>query len=336
MRPFPHPRFLALGLLILLAPPATAQSEWRQAPREPAFEVAEDRFDYLASRDLAAGRDWIEAEFRLDAAQLRFDYASTEPASPAQAGLDVEFVALHEFVDGDGDGAYGVGDLAVQRFSVPDAAGATLETRTYDPVRYEAVASYPLPPAAQESPVGLRADQTPPGRLELRFTFAPEARTVPDGPALAPTEIRYTVAVFDFPYRRNDTLLALETRLVATGEPLTGPRELGAQAAPYEVWHRWTGEARADGQTRPVEAVVVDERPDAREAAPAAWSAYYALPRARTVEFDPLLGVSQAAPPSSALPVLPEVLGDARLYLVALALGGLVVGAATLARLRRA
>lgn len=327
------PQILSLGLVFLLLPTTSAEPDWDEAPREPTFDAQEGAFHYVAAQELTEGRNWVEVDFTLQPPRLHFGFVSTEPGAQALVDLDVDFVAVHEFVDEDDDGAFEVDERSLQRIPLAALEPATLTTDTLTPVGYEAVASYPLPSAADGSPLPVGSEPGTPGRLELVFRFSPESRTE-DG--LDPTELQYDLRLTGFPFRSNDTRLAFEFRLVAAGEASARANGFAVRSAPFEVVHEWMGDARVDG--RPVAAAVTlvqtvaggdEARPDE------ARTVFLAAPRGTQVEMDPLVGVARDPQPATLPEAVREVLGDGRLFLSALVLSGLAMAVATAVRLRR-
>jgi len=334
MSPPPSPRLPRFGLLLCIlvlgTPSAFAQSDWETAPRTADFEAQGDAFYYTASQAVAGGENRIEADFALGEARLHAGLLSTEPDAQAHIAIDTTFVALVEFVDLGHDGALSAGDPVVQREELAGIAGANLDTRTVPPMGYEATATYPLR-APSDAPLGFDA---PPGFLELRFELAPQRQPGLDGP-LAPNQVRYHVRIADFPFQRNDTSLALETLMAATGQPRSISSGFAADAHPFEVAHRWPPEALVDGSRRPAHVTLVQDGQGPRETSAAATRvAYFVVPPGADVRFSPEASVTRAQLVPIG-PTGPQLLGDGAVYLLAVVSCVLVVGAATAARLRR-
>lgn len=256
----------ALACALLLLFPAAAQSTaaedeepaFRLEHRDVALAVRADGFRFQSERASELADDTITADFDLQTAALTYTYRAESPRQDTLAHR-VTFTAVTEYRDADGDGRYSLPDTAVQRFDIASVGGGTVERPLLGDAD-QAVVTYPLPASSGDGggtvPVGEQEQLPADGRLELRVLMV-ERPTQTSGRSVSPTEADIQIRITDFPYRQEDTRLALEVRVMSAPHGIDlqeDPARYASIAPPFQTYTTWDPEATADGQATPAAA----------------------------------------------------------------------------------
>lgn len=295
--------------------------EWEDDERELALRTSERGFEYESRRESALAKDEIRAQFDAEDARFRFEYRAEGEDNETQLTFRVDFVALIEHDDPDGDGAYDVGEpvhrrLALEELpsSVARASNGSIETVDV---------TYALPGG---------------GALTLRFHVTAAPALVADV-RLAPTEAKYDVIIRAYPWSNSSFRLALETRTRTTleadyDEADDGQPGLKFQQGRIAGFHRWLNTSHVDGRVEPVGATVLSQKSTQEEDEFDAESVVvFSYAPGASITHDPSLGVERLK--QIVGEVIEAIRGDWRIFGVALAATAGLVAATAIPRMRR-
>lgn len=325
-------RFLltATILLLLLAPLAGAAQDdaaWSLETRSLDVQSNPAGFTFTSVRDSALATDTLSGAFDADSVTLTAGLRATQP-SPAAVRMDLTWRSLVEYRDVDGDGRYGLSDEAVQSVAVaslphdasvtPLLGGGSSATITY---HFPANDSSPGP-----VPVGggLPGAQ---GALVLTFTILPSPGTA-GAASLRPTDIGMGAAVRDFPWKADETALALLVEVRGDAPRLdAGPGNLTAPADGDSWVAQWSTQAARDGNAAAAGWSALAQPPNQA-------TAVLSLPRGQSVSQDGVLSAHHAMTATIvAIPRLPA--GSPLAYAAGAAIALVALGIPSLGRLRR-
>jgi hypothetical protein len=284
---------LGLALLLLtLAPVALAAEgpgsegeateddetdEFEDAPRALEIDEEEDAFEI---RSFGTEGDRIRVRFEAEDGELRLDFV-VPGSTDTELQLEIAFEAVMEFLDEDGDGRFDVGERVVQRAEVKD-------------LPFEA-------PILEGLDDGHRIEVTYNASFTFRlvfFVFPTETRV--NGTLVKPTEVKFDIAIDNFPFAEEDTYLAVAMKLKTEVEPAFGTspsmEELVAIAEEYESFFRWSSSADVDGRSSPVNSTVVKVETELETGNATEFEVertiILAYPQGEQVLHDPLVGVA--------------------------------------------
>lgn len=184
--------------------------DWESKDRDLAFET--DRhswFEYTSSREVNDSRDVVEGRFDLDEATYRLEFksdpqAGVEGIAPATNEswlvMNLEFVGLVEYHDNTSDGSFNpAADTIVDRVDLDKVGGTQLSVDEPAPGLRFATATFPFPNG---------------GAVEIEFRVSSSTYTLHDQEH-RPTVTAVDVVVKDYPFKHDDTNVALHTKVSA-------------------------------------------------------------------------------------------------------------------------
>lgn len=327
MRPL-APVALTLLLSALAASAAAApDTAWEQESRVLDVRGSPTGFTFTSRRDSDLGNDALTGGFDATTARFATTLDVTRPEE-ASLRLEVTWSALVEYRDADGDGRYGLADPALRTIALRDLPQQTVVAPRLGGGS-DATTTYTLPQNGSD-PDPILGGPVPaaPGTLRLAFTLVPQQGSVA-GMALAPTQVRFAVAVTDFPFQAADTRLAVISELATDAQRLEAlPAGVQARQGNHSWEWAWASMAQVDGAQAPTGWSMVASDPQRA-------TAVTSLPRGETVEQGGALSAHKA---SAALAPLLRLLppGDWRFYTVGLAGVVLALGIPSVRLLREA
>ncbi len=290
--------------------------EFEDAPRALEVDEEDDAFEI---RSFGADGDRIRVRFEARDGELRLDFVVPESGA-TEIQLEVAFEAVLEFVDGNGDGRFDLGEQVIQRFDVDD-------------MPFNA-------PILEDLDEGHRIEVTYVSSFTLRLVFYVfPTETMVNGTLVKPTQVKFDIGIEGFPFTQGDTYLAVETKLKTEVEPAFGTsptiEELKAIGDRYEGFFSWSTTADVDGTPSPVNSTVVKVETELESEATMEFEVERIIvlvyPQGEQVLHDPLVGVAIA-------PILGSILSliNPLVYAVMIGIAVLFVLGTILLRRRRA
>lgn len=298
--------------------------------RKVDLDVDDGRARIKLAREGPQGEDSVKIEYDAARAALQVKYEQEVQDNKTEEKLQARFLALLEYRDANGNGAYDAGEPVASAYAVGESEkgwkGPTNGTLDWGPIQVQDVTS----------------NGTGGKKLSSRATFGGNATfgldfyvygdfTMVGNASLAPTEAKIDVLIDDYPYARPDTALALVLDLKAE-EKLETERDEDEEgfAAPaaeagtgFRLVFTWLETATVDGVDLPVHSTVLkneEETKDEEREQKARIALSYA--RGAHILHDPTLGATLATQSAGVQEVpLPGPL----LAVAAVALGALVL-----------
>lgn len=291
----PARRVLPIVLFLLCAPMALAEGDARLR-----LDFDSDEATIHIERETPGFEHAVKIEYDVPDAKLELKREQKSPGNESESKLEARFVAIVEYVDGDGDGAYDADETV--------ASGWTLSDDAKDgDVRTNGTADW-----GEVDVTGTSAGNGTGKRLSTRAAlgdggtfgldlFVDAGPETPDDASLAPAEAKIDITIQDYPYVRDDTALAVLVDLKAKDEfksdrESEGVDGLSSQARAgnltFRLSFRWLENATVDGVDTPVRSTVVtsteESKPDEVEQTARVALAYA---RGDLIVHDPSLGV---------------------------------------------
>ena len=325
---------LLLGAALVLVPTLALGSagiagaaEWEREARTVEAVPTSEGFSFRSTRDSGQGHDEVIGTF--DRSMDRFQVGLVSHDPPTQLLVNLTFHTLYEYRDVDASGGYDVGDEVVGRTRLRDVPRSTvlIDLRPDLQGGYLASVTYPIA-AAPASPA-------PPGTFMVRFHIVDKAHTT-GGIERVPSAVLMELWIEDYPFRENETALALETRADASLAFHAVSEALQASVKPFEAVIGWETSAVQGDHDAPVNVAVVQV--PQRVATPGSadqTSLLFSYPRSSdATSHSTVAGFRRPAASG-----LPEVLdrfeaGDWRIYVAGLAVTLTLVGFSLYRRIR--
>ncbi len=250
---------------------------FEDAPRSLEVDEEDDAFEI---RSFGAQGDRIRVRFEARDGDLRLDFVVPESGA-TEIQLEVAFEAVLEFVDGNGDGRFDLGEQVVQRFDVDDMPF-----------------NVPILEGLDE---GHRIEVSYVSSFTLRLVFYVfPTETMVNGTLVKPTQVKFDIGIDGFPLMQEDTFLAVETKLKTEVEPAFGTsptvEELEAIGERYKGFFRWSSTADVDGITSPVNSTLVKVETELESNATTELEVERTIvlvyPQGEQVLHDPIVGVA--------------------------------------------
>lgn len=288
---------IALVALLLVAVSAAAQSGGRTV-------VAQwDRDSFVfTSTDNDNSTDIVE--YRFDASLAALDIVAETFGGSAHWKL--RWISLVEFQDLDDNGVYNLGDPILQQLRFDEMVLPTVSVQQSD-VEIVATVTYRHPSNFDDV---------------VHLTFRIVEHIPPEGPLQSPLQLRWTMAVDDFPFETdNETMLGIEHRWTQTLR--STPAGAEDQEGPIIVQHSWDDGADVDGDRRPIEATVQSYARDADGET----IVIMTIPKGQHIDHDAHLSLAAAQdeePLTEA--IIDNIQGSWPLYLAGILGAGVVLG----------
>jgi hypothetical protein len=263
----------------------------------------------------------IEVEIHSeDKIKVSIERSTHNGTAEPEIEAEVEFREIIEFVDSNGDGAYDSGDEEVSSFDLRDNVD-------YDELDYSTATT------ADGETEHIVVAQTSNGIFKVVLHAVGDFAVIESG-VISPSEVKLDLIIENYPYEEDGTQLALMAKLETEAEVELhdddedeeddDEDELKLSAPEAEAFFSWANNATVDGVVTPVETTIEPDENGKK--------LYFAYTRGTSINHDPKLGV-----PYLTLPSDPGVLIGASFipYMLALAVGGIVVGAAVMWRRKK-
>lgn len=320
-----------------LPPGAFVIDAWARETRALRYERHESLLQFTSSRASDLGEDEIRGRFDVQSLQLNHLFVSTEPGNATALSYQFSFAALVEFQDVDGNGRFDLGDTVVNRTSLPGREKTTLEVEPRLDGGFRASVKVPLNESEESGLIPFGNQDAAASQFVLEIQLAPAA--VESGDRLArPTETLLDFRLVGFPTTRNGTRVALEIRAQSSAELEAQVDRLAAFQSVFSTSYAWSPRAEVDGESVALGASVL-ETP---RGAPGGESGQevailLAFPTGRSAQAETTAGVQRYQFPATgpADLVLPAPPGNLGLFLLGAGLSVVLIGGASLARLRR-
>lgn len=264
----------------------------------------------------------IEIEIRSgDAIKVSIERSTHNGTAEPEIEASVEFREIIEFLDTNGDGAFDSGDDEVSSFDLRDNVD-------YD------VLDYSTATTADGETEHIVVAQTSNGIFKVVLHAVGDFAIIESG-VISPSEVKLDLIIENYPYEEGDTQLALMAKLETEAEievetdshdnETDDEDELKLTAPEAEAFFSWSNNATVDGQVTPVNTSVVPDENGKK--------IFFAYTRGTSINHDPKLGV----PYQTLSPSNPGVLAGNNFipYMLALVVGGFVVGAAVMWRRKK-
>lgn len=283
------------------------------------FDLDDDKATFRLKRESNGTEDSVKIEFDARHAKLVVKHEEETGENETERKLDARFLALVEFADSDGDGAYDPGE--------PIASAWSLGEKRRD-------AKVPTNGSVEWGPIGV-SDVTSGNatgkKLSSRASFGPNATFGLDlfvygafatagNASLLPTEAKIDIIIQHYPYVRNDTALAVLVDLKSKEEFESDDDEdegedgVGSDGSSgnltLSLVFTWLETATVDGVERAVQSTVMKSREESDEDG-LSQKARVALayPRGDLIVHDPTVGVQYETASDSARAVPFPALG---------------------------
>lgn len=276
-------------LLSLLAPlvagQETSEGEDGSDQMDEEFESASRRVEVdelegeVEVRSVGADGDRIRMRIRADEAELRLDFRTPE-TNFTEVELELEFRSIREYLDENGDGRFDKGETVVQDFRVDDMPFSG--------------------PVIEDVPDGSRIELTyETSGFTFRLIFWVFGnQTILNGTLVKPTEVKFDLAVQDFPFEREDSNLAVIFKLETEVEPRMSSEAdqemLEALSGRYEGFFRWSTVAEVDGRTVDVNSTVIKVETEIGGEFEVERTIALSYPQGSSVVHDPVVGIAMA------------------------------------------
>jgi hypothetical protein len=288
---------LLVGVLTLslLSPLALGHSPSEGEGMEDEFESATRRVEIdemegeVEVRSVGADGDRIRMRLRADEAELRFDFLTAE-TNLTEVQLELEFEAVLEYMDENGNGRFDKGETVLQEFRVRDMAfsGPVIE-QVSDGSRIEVTYE------ASGFTLGL-----------VFWVFGNE--TLVNGTLVRPTEVKFDIHVTDYPFQEEDSNLAVVFDLKTEVEPEMNSEatleSLEAISGQYEGFFRWSTTAEVDGEVVDVNSTVIEVETEVNGEFEVERTIALSYPQGSAIVHDPWIGVARAPPASGMDPLV--------------------------------
>lgn len=283
---------------VVLGVPAAAEEQaqdgggddrWASETRELEFQRDNDGFAFTSTRDTDRAHDVIEGRYDLETATYHLSLVDepeegTEGIVPESnetwVSMDLAFVELIEYRDIAQDGGFSpTSDEIVRRVPLEDYRTPTLGTTTTGNGTHVATVTFPFSSG---------------GEFELAFHVAPETYRHGDEP-LAPTVSAFDVRLNDYPFKEENTTVALHTRLSSTPatERNNGDNSLQVPPdtdQPFEGQYAW--ESSLDGSNT-TNATIVEWPSGGQEGAASTTNVLFAYPRSDSIHHAGTVGFAE-------------------------------------------
>jgi len=207
---------VAFAAIFVLSPPAAhaqdADPVFREAPRNVTFTVADTRVDVVSTSLDPETPDMLTWSFEVDDTDnevaMRVRYKKHVDDAEDTHKMQIRLVNIVEFVDATGNG-YDPADTVVSSFDIGGTARGG-----WDQISDDSVQGAPLYQA-----------ETQTGDNRVRFNvYAADNVTTVGIPAVTvrPTDLKWTLSVFNFPYQQAGTSLAIQIRIDSRGNRTIG------------------------------------------------------------------------------------------------------------------
>ncbi|HEX2022727.1 MAG TPA: hypothetical protein VHH36_08430 [Candidatus Thermoplasmatota archaeon] len=311
-------RFLAwlCALLLPAVPFALADDGKDEKERDEERRLELDVDDFKATikleRELDGLEDAVKIEYDAGKAKLQVKHEAKNETTESEEKLEARFLALVEYADGNGNGAYDAGEPVASAWALGDD---------------EKDAKIPINGTVEwgEIAVADAAGGNAPGKkLSSRASFGENATfgldfhvygdfTLVGNRSLAPTEAKIDILIQRYPYAQDGTALAVLVDLKAKEEFKDEREDDGEEGVSSEgvdgnltfrLTFTWLENATVDGADREVRSTVIKSKEEAKDGE-IEQKARVALsyPRGDFILHDPTVGVTYGAQGSGARPV---------------------------------
>jgi hypothetical protein len=267
-------------------------------------------------------KDVIEIEFRAEGEiEIEFAYKKQVDEVENTVKPQIKFRELIEFNDTNGNDVFDQADDVISEYDLGDVE--------YDPITY--VTRNTLDNQTEH----VFTAQTTDGIFKIVLHVVGEFAKIDSG-TITPTEVKIDILIENFPFTQDETLVALETKVETEFETelddetfdeeedlSEDEEEIEIKSGDVTAYYSWSMNATIDGVSLPVGiSNATDEEGD--------FLLYFAYAQGQVIDHDPKLGV----PYSSITPlgiVSPQILP----YIIALAVGAIVIGLAVFWRRKK-
>ncbi len=173
--------------------------------RELKIEVSSEEAKIASERKIGTQKDEIKIEVKTtDEPEVKVEYSSEVDSLEIELAFKIRFYLLAEYLDLDSNGVYNETiDELVQEIR--------LDSIDYEPISLQTV------PGAGNTTLYIMNITSSNRIFSLQFYLANEFANV-NGVLIAPTEVKLDIAINNFPFLNESSLLALELKLEAESE----------------------------------------------------------------------------------------------------------------------
>lgn len=280
----------AMLLPILFVLTVGSVSGQEKDKREVKVDVTESKAVIESESRVAHKGDELKIEFDNGSHNFNFEYESEDAGAELEAEIKVELFDLIEWRDVNRNGRYDPdlsGEL-VQKIGLGDLSPKSL---VYAPVEVAGNKGVKL--------VGVSADPAKYPNFTLTLTLHMFGEFLNfAGTSIEPTSMKFDIGIKGFPYQRDDTSLALYTKVVMEAEGEAdkvgekGDEAITARLGKYISFFSWETRATVDGQPKTVGKTLLKHEEKRQTGESELVNELYLLyPRGNDILHDPKLGV---------------------------------------------
>lgn len=270
--------------------------------RKLSLDVGDLKANIKLERDLAGVEESVKIGFDAEKAKLEVKREMEDARNESEQKLEARFLALLEYVDGNGNGAYDAGETIASAYSLgnaeKDAKVPTNASVEWSSILVTDVASGNVTGKKLSS----RASFGPNATFGLDFYVYGAFTLVGDAP-LEPTEAKVDIIIQHYPYVRADSALAVLVDLKAKEEFKSEDRddddgpgvfsEMTEGNLSFRLRFTWLPNATVDGVDRAIHSTLLKDRQEAgNDEIEHKARVAIGYPRGDLIVHDPTVGVS--------------------------------------------
>lgn len=264
------------------------EERFDRVKRKMRFEVDGDQVQIKLAREGGGSEDEVKIHYVAHAGTMKVEYEAENATSEIESSLKVRVREVLEVRDANGDAAFDPNDTVVARHPI-----GRLDWTLTGPEDITTGGT----PGKRITGVGAFPEG---GSLVFVLHAFGDFATI-NGTSLLPTEVKIDILLDHFPYRANDTQVAL---LVASEQETEVEAEatdagLVASAAGFAASFTWAEHALVDGVLLPVRTTLLRSEAD-DDGAQASFALTY--PRGTLINHDPIVGIQGADADARSVP----------------------------------
>jgi len=295
---------LALLLFVLLVMPAFALTGGEGRRIEIDLERdGSGNVEEISIESTCTTRDQVvefEVEFDAKDAEIEIEYEVESGIREREAGVEIDFTRLIEYIDLDGDETFDEGE-EINKFAICDLI---FNNPAYRKISEEGVMGYEI-----SCYMDLKGATQDKGKLSISLIVLEDSAEV-NGTLIEPTWVKINIAIADFPFKEESSGLALEVA-VESGVEMEYFQErdideLKAKLQNIAEFFNWETTATVDGKIVNVLHDISDTRrngewdPDGNDfELENERIVYLSYPRGSCIVHDPIVGISAEGSPAS-------------------------------------
>lgn len=284
MKIFPRLVPLVFPLLLLFSTSVAAAQE--EHKRTVKVDISSSKAVIESKREGQDSKDKLKIEFDNGSHNFNLEYETEDTSNASASKIKAELFDLIEWRDANGNGKFDPDSSAelIQKIGLGDLHSTSLKS---EPIQVKDVSGTKI--------TGASSERSKYPNLELTLTVHMFGEFLQhEGVSLEPTSMKFDISIKGFPFMRNDTTLALfskvtmkaDEKLETSGSTITGSNEK------YSSFFSWGGNLTVDGAEKTPEVLSMKEKVEGKTGTAEYESEFYLLyPRGSDIVHDPVIGI---------------------------------------------